>query len=110
MNSLAASEKINAPISKKLSKEIEEVIPGGVNSPFRSFHEVGGHTIFIERGQGAKVIDADGNEYIDYVGAWGPAILGHGFGPVADAVSEVIRNGPMFGAPHNWNWNSRGSW
>lgn len=100
MNSLAASEKINAPISKKLSKEIEEFIPGGVNSPFRSFHEVGGHTIFIERGQGAKVIDADGNEYIDYVGAWGPAILGHGYGPVADAVSEVIRNGPMFGAPH----------
>lgn len=100
MNSLAASAKIDAPISKKLSKEIEEFIPGGVNSPFRSFHEVGGHTIFVERGQGAIVIDADGNEYIDYVGAWGPAILGHGFAPVADAVSEVIRNGPLFGAPH----------
>ncbi|MDZ4835809.1 MAG: glutamate-1-semialdehyde 2,1-aminomutase [Candidatus Melainabacteria bacterium] len=100
MTSLAASAKINAPISKKLSKEIEEVIPGGVNSPFRSFHEVGGHTIFVDRGEGSKVIDADGNEYIDYVGAWGPAILGHGFAPVADAVSEVLRQGPLFGAPH----------
>lgn len=100
MKSLAATSKINAPISKQLSKEIAEVIPGGVNSPFRSFHEVGGHTIFVERGQGSKVIDADGNEYIDYVGAWGPAILGHGYLPVADAVSEVIRSGPLFGAPH----------
>jgi glutamate-1-semialdehyde 2,1-aminomutase len=100
MTPLKESLKINAPNSERLSREIEEVIPGGVNSPFRSFHEVGGHTIFIERGQGSKAIDADGNEYIDYVGAWGPAILGHGFAPVADAVSEVIRQGPMFGAPH----------
>lgn len=92
--------RLSAPNSARLSEEIRELIPGGVNSPFRSFHEVGGHTIFIERGQGSRVFDADGNEYIDYVGAWGPAILGHGHQPIADAVSEVIRNGPLFGAPH----------
>lgn len=100
MKPVTATPSINAPISKQLAQEIEQYIPGGVNSPFRSYHEVGGHTIFIERGEGSKVYDADGNEYIDYVGAWGPAILGHGCKPFVEAVSEVIRSGPMFGAPH----------
>ncbi|MCC7532174.1 MAG: aspartate aminotransferase family protein, partial [Candidatus Melainabacteria bacterium] len=53
------------------------LIPGGVNSPFRSFHEVGGHTIFFKAAQGAQLTDIDDNLYIDYLGAWGPAILGH---------------------------------
>jgi len=95
-----ADPKIKAPNSERLSREIEELIPGGVNSPFRSFHEVGGHTIFVERGAGSKVYDADGNEYIDYVGAWGPAILGHACEPVVEAVSAVLKQGPLFGAPH----------
>ncbi len=88
------------PQSKALSEEIKEFIPGGVNSPFRSFHEVGGHTIFIERGEGARIFDVDGNEYIDYVGAWGPAILGHGDAEIADAVKASLDKGPLFGAPH----------
>jgi glutamate-1-semialdehyde 2,1-aminomutase len=100
MKPITAAPSIKAPISGRLSKEIEEYIPGGVNSPFRSFHEVGGHTIFIDRGEGSKVFDADGNEYIDYVGAWGPAILGHACDSVVDAVSDVIRKGALFGAPH----------
>lgn len=100
MKPTTATPSIKAPISSKLSKEIEEFIPGGVNSPFRSFHEVGGHTIFVDRGEGSKVYDADGNEYIDYVGAWGPAILGHGNEQVVNAVTEVIKHGPLFGAPH----------
>lgn len=100
MKPITATPSIKAPISSKLSKEIEEFIPGGVNSPFRSFHEVGGHTIFVDRGAGSKVYDADGNEYIDYVGAWGPAILGHGNEKITDAVTEVIKHGPLFGAPH----------
>lgn len=86
--------------SIKLSKEIEEVIPGGVDSPFRSFHEVGGDPIFFERAQGAYLFDVDGNRFIDYLGAWGPAILGHCPKKVVEAVKETVELGPVFGAPH----------
>ncbi|MBX9670163.1 MAG: glutamate-1-semialdehyde 2,1-aminomutase [Candidatus Obscuribacterales bacterium] len=99
MNTLTA-HNLKTPNSQNLSREIEQLIPGGVNSPFRSYHEVGGHAIFIDRGSGSKVFDADDNEYIDYVGAWGPAILGHSYAPVVEAVKRVINDGPMFGAPH----------
>ncbi len=99
MNTLT-THNLKTPNSRNLSKEIEQLIPGGVNSPFRSYHEVGGHAIFIDRGAGSRVFDADNNEYLDYVGAWGPAILGHSYAPVVDAVQAVIRQGPMFGAPH----------
>lgn len=88
------------PRSKELSEEIARFIPGGVNSPFRSFHEVGGHTIFLDRGEGAFVYDLDGNKYIDYVGAWGPAILGHADKSISEAVIKTLEKGPLFGAPH----------
>ncbi len=86
--------------SAKLSREIARVIPGGVDSPFRSFAEVGGHTIFFDRASGSKLIDVDGNTYIDYLGAWGPAILGHCPQEVVTACQETLSYGPVLGAPH----------
>ncbi len=85
--------------SKTASNEIARLIPGGVNSPFRSFHEVGGHTIFLSEALGSKVTDIDGNKYIDYLGAWGPAILGHSHPLVVKACQEAVNNGAVFGAP-----------
>ncbi|HEU0049979.1 MAG TPA: aspartate aminotransferase family protein, partial [Nitrososphaera sp.] len=63
--------------SRKLQQRAEQLIPGGVDSPVRAFHAVGGDPPFIVLGQGSRMMDADGNEYIDYVGSWGPLILGH---------------------------------
>jgi glutamate-1-semialdehyde 2,1-aminomutase len=79
---------------------IEELIPGGVDSPFRAFHEVGGQAIFFERAEGSKLYDIDGNVYIDYLGSWGPAILGHCPPQVVERCCEVLKLGPVFGAPH----------
>jgi glutamate-1-semialdehyde 2,1-aminomutase len=84
--------------SRKLQKRAEMMIPGGVNSPVRAFRAVGGDPPFIVRGKGAHIQDADANEYIDYVGSWGPLILGHAAPVVIEALSEVIRNGTSFGA------------
>ena len=64
--------------SRKLQKRAEKMIPGGVNSPVRAFRGVGGDPLFVLRGQGSHIWDADENEYIDYIGSWGPLILGHG--------------------------------
>jgi len=75
------------------------VIPGGVNSPVRAFGAVGGTPLFIRRARGARVWDADGNAYIDYVGSWGPMILGHADPGVLRAVRAALRNGTSFGAP-----------
>ncbi len=75
------------------------VIPGGVNSPVRSFNAVGGNPIFIEKGAGSKIYDIDGNEYIDYVCSWGPLILGHCDRDVVNAVIEASEKGTSFGAP-----------
>jgi len=77
----------------------QRVIPGGVNSPVRAFRGVGGTPRFIERGQGSRIFDTDGNSYIDYVGSWGPLLLGHCFPPVIDALREVLEVGTSFGAP-----------
>ena len=74
-------------------------IPGGVNSPARAFKAVGGDPVFIARGDGARMIDADGNEYLDYVGSWGPLILGHRHPAVIEALAETLRIGTSFGAP-----------
>src|SRR5437660_8583988 len=76
-----------------------EVIPGGVNSPARAFGGVGGQPLFIARGEGAYLYDLDGNRYLDYVGSWGPLILGHAHPRVVKAVAEVLHNGASFGAP-----------
>ncbi len=74
-------------------------IPGGVNSPVRAFRSVGGVPLFIERGEGSRIFDVDGNSYIDYVGSWGPLLLGHRAKPVIDALREALDSGTSFGAP-----------
>src|SRR5689334_25219649 len=84
--------------SRRLQKRAEKVIPGGVNSPVRAFRSVGGDPPFIVRGQGAHIWDADGNEYVDYIGSWGPLILGHAAPTVVEAVISATRNGTSFGA------------
>jgi len=77
----------------------QKVIPGGVNSPVRAFRGVGGTPRFIERGEGSRIFDIDGNSYIDYVGSWGPLLLGHRAANVIDALREVLESGTSFGAP-----------
>ena len=84
--------------SRELRRRAEAVIPGGVNSPVRAFRAVGGDPPFITRGEGAHTWDADGNEYIDYVGSWGPLILGHAAPVVVEAIIEAARKGTSFGA------------
>lgn len=85
--------------SRKLFERARQVIPGGVNSPVRAFKAVGGVPRFLVRGEGCRVYDADGNAYIDYVGSWGPLILGHGHPEVIAALQEVATRGTSFGAP-----------
>jgi glutamate-1-semialdehyde 2,1-aminomutase len=84
--------------SHELQQRAERYFPGGVNSPVRAFRAVGGAPPFVERAEGAYVIDADGNRYIDYVGSWGPMILGHAFSPVVEAIARAARNSASFGA------------
>jgi glutamate-1-semialdehyde 2,1-aminomutase len=84
--------------SHVLMDQAVRVIPGGVNSPVRAFTSVGGKPIFIRRGYGCRIEDVDGNTYIDYVGSWGPLILGHGHPGVRDAVIAALENGTSFGA------------
>ena len=84
--------------SRKLQKRAEMLIPGGVNSPVRAFRAVGGDPPFVIRGKGARIFDADENEYIDYIGSWGPLILGHAAPVVLEALALAMRNGTSFGA------------
>ncbi len=84
--------------SRKLQKRAEAVIPGGVDSPVRAFRAVGGEPPFIVRGQGSRIWDTDGNEYIEYLGSWGPLILGHAAPEVVEAVIAAARKGTSFGA------------
>jgi len=86
-------------ISSDLFKRAQQHIPGGVNSPVRAFKGVGGDPVFIVRGLGAYLWDEDGNQYIDYVGSWGPMILGHAHPKVMAAVKETMERGLGFGAP-----------
>ena len=86
--------------SPKLFAAAQERIPGGVNSPVRAFRNVGGEPFFVERAAGAKIWDVDGKEYIDYVGSWGPAILGHAPKVVVDAVRDAAARGLSFGIPN----------
>ena len=85
--------------SEQLFARALRVSPGGVHSPVRAFRGVGGTPPFIARGAGSHIFDVDGNEYIDYVGSWGPLILGHCFPPVIDALREALAIGTSFGAP-----------
>ncbi len=85
--------------SEQLFAQASEVIPGGVNSPVRAFAAVGGTPPFIDRAEGAYLIDVDGNRYIDYVGSWGPMITGHAHPEIIAAVTETVEKGLSFGAP-----------
>jgi len=85
--------------SQEAFERATRVIPGGVNSPARAFGAVGGNPIFIARGEGPYLWDLDGNQYLDYVGSWGPLILGHAHPKVVRAIEETARRGSSFGAP-----------
>ena len=85
--------------STELFKRAQNVIPGGVNSPVRAFKAVGGVPLFINRAEGAYIWDVDGNQLIDFVGSWGPMILGHAHPDVMEAIQESANNGASFGAP-----------
>jgi len=85
--------------SERLFSRAQKHIPGGVNSPVRAFRSVGGSPLFITRGKGSRLYDADGNEYIDYVGSWGPLLLGHAHPEIVAAVAEALACGTSFGAP-----------
>lgn len=85
--------------SEAIFERAKRVLPGGVNSPVRAFRAVGGTPPFITKGKGCRIWDLDGNEYIDFIGSWGPLILGHSYDPVLNAVEKAMRNGLSFGAP-----------
>ncbi|MDC4206372.1 MAG: glutamate-1-semialdehyde 2,1-aminomutase [Candidatus Manganitrophus sp.] len=85
--------------SAALFQEAEKRIPGGVNSPVRAFKSVGGNPLFIKKAKGSKIVDADGNRFIDYVLSWGPMIVGHAHPKVVEAIKKAAENGTSFGAP-----------
>src|SRR5580700_4834112 len=85
--------------SESLYERAKRVIPGGVNSPVRAFRAVGGSPLFIARGSGPYIFDVDGNRYLDFVGSWGPLILGHAHPQVIEAINQACRHGTTFGAP-----------
>lgn len=91
---------MNRNRSEQLFSEALKYIPGGVNSPVRAFRAVGGNPFFVSKASGAKLVDVDGNEFIDYVGTWGPAILGHANPVIKKAISEAAENGTSFGMPN----------
>src|SRR5437867_13303983 len=96
----ASGWAMNTPRSSALFAEARRYIPGGVNSPVRAFRNVGGEPFFVERAAGSRIWDVDGKEYIDYVGSWGTAILGHAPQVVVDAVRAATVCGLSFGIPN----------
>lgn len=85
--------------SARLMARASKRLPGGVNSPVRAFRSVGGDPLYMERGEGSRIFDVDGNSYVDYVMSYGPLVLGHAPPGVVGALEAVIRNGTTFGAP-----------
>src|SRR2546421_6730232 len=90
---------MNHTKSESLFRRAQELIPGGVNSPVRAFRGVGGNPVFIAEGQGSHLFDVDENEYIDYVGSWGPLLLGHRHPEILAALEKALEIGTSFGAP-----------
>ena len=88
---------MNHTKSEELYKEAVKYIPGGVNSPVRSFNSVGISPVFAKKAHGSKITDVDGNEYIDYICSWGPLMLGHSNKEVSKGIEEIINNGISFG-------------
>merc|ERR1719408_1038486 len=96
---MAVDTAFKTDVSDKIMAEAREIMPGGVSSPVRAFKSVGGSPVVFERVKGSKAYDVDGNEYIDYVGSWGPAIVGHADERVLDALKVTLEKGTSFGAP-----------
>ena len=90
---------MNQTNSEELFQQSKNFLPGGVNSPVRSFNAVGGIPPFIAKGSGAHIWDADGNKYTDFLGSWGPLILGHAHPAITDSICSTALNGTSFGAP-----------
>jgi glutamate-1-semialdehyde 2,1-aminomutase len=99
MTGPAREASVRTETSARLFARAKQSIPGGVNSPVRAFRAVGGDPRFIVRGEGARIVDADGNTYIDYVLSWGPLVLGHAHPAVVEAIIAAARDGTSFGAP-----------
>jgi len=94
-----AAGLVNTETSNRLFEKALALFPGGVNSPVRAFRAVGGHPLFIRRGEGAYVVDVDGNRYVDYVLSWGPLILGHAHRAVLQSIVDAAMDGTSYGAP-----------
>src|SRR5437764_3903422 len=94
-----ATSNLNRDRSRAAFARARRLIPGGVNSPARAFGAVGGDPPFIARGEGPYLFDIDGHRYLDFVGSWGPMILGHAHPAVVDATIAAVRNGASYGAP-----------
>ncbi len=90
---------MNTSKSQRLFEEARMVIPGGVNSPVRAFKSVGGHPLFITKGEGSRIYDVDGNSFIDYIGSWGPHLFGHNPPFIMEALETALKSGTSFGAP-----------
>lgn len=90
---------METPVSEELFTRSSSLIPGGVNSPVRAFGSVGGTPPFIDRARGSRLWDADGNEYIDLVGSWGPMLLGHSHPAITESIAQALESGVSFGAP-----------
>src|SRR5438034_10210317 len=97
---MSSKRRYEADRSGELFARALELMPGGVNSPVRAFRAVGGTPHFIKSARGATMTDIDGRTYIDYVGSWGPMILGHADPEVINALAEALSNGTSFGAPN----------
>src|SRR5471030_1488945 len=89
---------MNHSRSEELFRRAVEIIPGGVNSPVRAFKSVGGQPVFMARGERSRIFDVDGNQYIDYVGSWGPLLLGHRHPEILAALERALTIGTSFGA------------
>src|SRR5687767_13332480 len=90
---------MNIDRSRQLFAEAQTLLPGGVDSPVRAFRAVGGQPLFIDRGEGAYLVDVDGNRFVDYVLSWGPLILGHAHPRVVAAITAAAARGTSYGAP-----------
>lgn len=99
MSNTPPKTTLNIPTSEALFAQARELLPGGVNSPVRAFRAVGGQPLFIERGEGAYLVDVDGNRYVDYIMSWGPLILGHAHPDVVAALQDALLRGTSYGAP-----------
>merc|ERR1719408_665861 len=96
---MAVDTAFKTDVSDKIMAEARQIMPGGVSSPVRAFKSVGGEPVVFDRVKGSKAWDVDGNEYVDYVGTWGPAIVGHADDRVLDAIKATMDKGTSFGAP-----------